>query len=56
MKKEPEALKEIDEIREKHYEETKDLESSEVIKKINEEGKEMQKLIEELKKIEHHRT
>ena len=52
MNKEPEALKEIHEIRERHYEEIKDLEPTEVIKKINEEGKEMQKIIEELRKTE----
>lgn len=50
MNKEPEALREIHEIREKHFEETKELEPSELIKKINEEGKEMQKLIDELRK------
>lgn len=49
MNKEPEALREIHEIRERHYEETKELEPCEIIERINEEGKEMQKVIEELR-------
>lgn len=50
MSKEIDALREIREIRERHYEETKDLEPCEVIKRINEEGKEMQRLIKEFRK------
>lgn len=50
MYKEPSAVREIHEIREKHYEETKDLSSEERIRRINESGKEAMKLIEELRK------
>jgi hypothetical protein len=50
MIQEPKALKEIHEIREKHYEETKNLEPSEMIRKVNEEGKEMLRIIEEKRK------
>jgi len=50
MYKEPSAVREIHEIREKHYEETKDLSSEERITKINESGKEAMKIIEELRK------
>lgn len=58
MYKEPSAVREIHEIheiREKHYEDTKDLSSEERIKRINESGKEAMKLIEELRKTEHHK-
>ena len=50
MYKEPSAVREIHEIREKHYEETKDLSSEERIKRRNESGKEAMKIIEELRK------
>ena len=50
MYKEPTAVREIHEIREKHYEETNDLSSEERIKRINESGKEAMKIIEELRK------
>jgi len=51
MYKEPSAVREIHEIREKHYEETKNLGSEERIRRINESGKEAMKIIEELRKI-----
>jgi len=50
MYKEPSAIKEIHEIREKHYEETKNSSSDERIKKINESGREAMRIIEELRK------
>ena len=50
MYKEPSAVREIHEIRENHYEETKNLSSEERIKRINESGREAMKLIEELRK------
>lgn len=45
MYNEPLSVKEIHEIREKHYEEVKDLTAEERIKKINESGKEALRLI-----------
>jgi len=50
MYKEPSAVREIHEIRVKHYEETKDLSMEERIAKINESAKEAMKVIEELRK------
>lgn len=50
MYKEPSAVREIHEMREKHYEETKYLSAEERITRINESGKEAMKIIEELKK------
>ncbi len=47
---EPSIVKEIHIIREKHYEETKNLSSEERIKRINEGAKKALLLIEELKK------
>jgi len=49
MYKESMAMKEIHEIRVKHYEETRDLSSEERIKKINEGGRAALKIIQELK-------
>lgn len=49
MYKEPSAVREIHEIRAKHYEETKGLTSEEKIRMINESGKEAMKLIKELR-------
>jgi len=49
MYKEPSVIRELHEIREKHYEETKNLSSEERIRKINESGKEAMKLIQELR-------
>ncbi len=50
MYKESSAVKEIHAIREKHYEETKNLSSEERIKRINENGKKAMKLIKARKK------
>ena len=50
MKNESKALREIHAIRETHYENTKDMKPSALINQINEEGKEMQRLIEKAKK------